>query len=1201
MQPPRASWVVLAAAYLAAPEAARAGCDVTGNGLINCNSGTIDIRPAFGSVTAIISDMNVSGGSLNLIPADVSTGPITATLVVNNTTIERLDYSAIVVASTIPGGPVVDVSVTLGRDVTLISNGGFGGLWVRNEWGGNIVVNSAATVTATGADGLTATTNNGSVSLTNSGLVTSTDNRGLYADGGFSNTSPVPVTISNSGTVSAYLAGIRAIDYNGTATILNSGSVTSTTKQAAIAWSNNGDAVTSNSGTLLALNNIGMQAASQTGHVTATNSGRIEARLATPGGSYQGINAQAGFDTSEAGWGNVTVTNTATGVVIAPNDSAIYAWTPQGQVNVQNAGSLSGAMGVTADATSGSVTIGNTGSITATGAAIVTGAAPATLTNAGSIATTGGGAAVQFGTGNSTLIVLPGSSIRGLVTGGTSGDGLSTIGTNTLTLGGSGSASFDVSQIDRTPAQRGLAFNGTAYVGTASAAAGQYQGFSLFTKTGDGTWTLTSGSGGGLADQNWSIQGGTLVGDASTIRGQSIVNNAILVFNQGSAGTYAGAISGSGSLVVTGGGALTLAGANTHTGGTVIRGATLRIASDAALGASTGSLTFDNGTLQALANLTSSRPIVVASGGGLIDTNGFLVSLLGPITLNGQLSKTGAGNVLFSSDAEVNGTMVVGNGTFANNGVVSAQQVQVLPGGVLRGSGIVNAPTFVSGTLYPGNSPGTLTFNAPVTMQPGSTLALDIDGTGTGNGAGNYGRVVVQGAGNGFAAAGTIQPVLRGITGSATNSFTPSLGQSFNVVQAQGGVTGSFSGIAQPGAGLPAGTRFETVYTAQTVSLALAPSSYAALGLGQTDNQVAVGSALDVLRPTPGVRPGAGLGDAFGRLYQLSAAAIAPTLDRLAGTAYGDQLLADRETQRLVGGAVDDQLSGLRGGSDASGRTTTLADGRGRTAWIRALGQNQRVDSGAAPGFSGNTAGFIAGADVRVENAVLGLAVGHTGGRFTSRGTGAKTDTDAVHLIAYGSLSLGRYFLDGQLGGHMTSDTTRRDLGVFGSSARGRVDGAGVSAQARFGTAYTVQGWRLEPSVAVRFDHTGRDALTETGAGGLGLAVNRTSIDGVRTSASIRVDREFALAEGISVAPSLRLGYAHDFGDATAITNAAFLGAPSAGYRVTSARPGRDVFLAGAGATVKLPHNLAVFVNYAADIRGSGSVQAITGGLRFTW
>ena len=64
----------------------------------------------------------------------------------------------------------------------------------------------------------------------------------------------------------------------------------------------------------------------------------------------------------------------------------------------------------------------------------------------------------------------------------------------------------------------------------------------------------------------------------------------------------------------------------------------------------------------------------------------------------------------------------------------------------LRGTGTITTPTTILGTLAPGNSPGTLTFTAPLTLTPGATLALDIDGTGTGTGAGNYSRVLVQGA-----------------------------------------------------------------------------------------------------------------------------------------------------------------------------------------------------------------------------------------------------------------------------------------------------------------------------------------------------------------------------------------------------------------------------------------------------------------------
>ena len=58
-------------------------------------------------------------------------------------------------------------------------------------------------------------------------------------------------------------------------------------------------------------------------------------------------------------------------------------------------------------------------------------------------------------------------------------------------------------------------------------------------------------------------------------------------------------------------------------------------------------------------------------------------------------------------------------------------------------------------------------------------------------GAGNYSRVIVTGAANTYTAAGTLLPLLRGITGSATNSYTPPIGQDFLVVSAQGGLVGS--------------------------------------------------------------------------------------------------------------------------------------------------------------------------------------------------------------------------------------------------------------------------------------------------------------------------------------------------------------------------------------------------------------------------
>ena len=98
----------------------------------------------------------------------------------------------------------------------------------------------------------------------------------------------------------------------------------------------------------------------------------------------------------------------------------------------------------------------------------------------------------------------------------------------------------------------------------------------------------------------------------------------------------------------------------------------------------------------------------------------------------------------------------------------------------------------------------------PLVMAPGSTTSLDVDGTGTGIGAGNYDRAIVQGAGNTFTAGGQMVVRLRGITGSANNTYTPPVGQQFDVIHADGGVLASYAGLTEPTSGLATGTQFDS-------------------------------------------------------------------------------------------------------------------------------------------------------------------------------------------------------------------------------------------------------------------------------------------------------------------------------------------------------------------------------------------------------
>ncbi len=146
-----------------------------------------------------------------------------------------------------------------------------------------------------------------------------------------------------------------------------------------------------------------------------------------------------------------------------------------------------------------------------------------------------------------------------------------------------------------------------------------------------------------------TYSGGTTVASGSLIGTTAslqgdIVNNAVLVFDQAGDGTYAGNVSGSGALIKQGAGALTLQGGNSYLGGTTINAGTL-IGNTASL---QGDIT-NNSTLTFLQNSAGTY------SGRLFGFGRFIK--LG----NGTLVLT-ANSGSFTGPTEVNaGTLSVGN------------------------------------------------------------------------------------------------------------------------------------------------------------------------------------------------------------------------------------------------------------------------------------------------------------------------------------------------------------------------------------------------------------------------------------------------------------------------------------------------------------------------------------------------------------
>ncbi len=650
-------------------------------------------------------------------------------------------------------------------------------------------------------------------------------------------------------------------------------------------------------------------------------------------------------------------------------------------------------------------------------------------------------------------------------------------------------------------------------------------------------------------------------------------------------GTFAGTIGGTGGLAILGG-AEALTGSNSYLGGTVVTGGgTLGIASDSALGAATSPLILNNATLTALGNITSQRPVLIGSGGGTLNANGFEFSLNGPIAANGAVT--------------------LANGTTSINGDFAAPALVVSSSGTLHGIGTINAPTRVAGTLSPGNSPGTLTFTEPVTLLPGSTTVIDIDGTGTGTGAGNYSRILVDGAGNSFTAAGQLQPLLRGISGSATNSYSPPLGQSFQIVQAQGGVAGSYSGLTQPASGLSAGTRLDALYGDDAISLIVTPSAYGdlpAAGLAETSSEAAIGSALDAIRPAAGVSLTPAQSALFAPLYQLPANAITAGLDELSPSIYPDAVITGRNAWYLVANTVDQQLA-TRRGLAPDNAANSAAGPDGSTVWVTTLaGYNTTNAGGGAPGFTSGLGGAAAGIDAPVAGTGrIGLAVGSADGQTWAQSGGQATGTTA-QLIGYGQWQSGKLFVAAQLGGMYQQVNATQSLPLFDASTRGSTNGTAAGGGIRAGIQERFGSWLLEPSLGFGGFSFHEADLTETGGGLLAQTIGGQSIGSAQTTVGASLQHGIVLSPTVSMVAKATLGWSHEFASDRAESWASFSGLSGSGYQVTSAPIGRDAALVGLLADVKVASwPMSVFAGYGGAINGSSDAQALSVGVHFIW
>ena len=294
--------------------------------------------------------------------------------------------------------------------------------------------------------------------------------------------------------------------------------------------------------------------------------------------------------------------------------------------------------------------------------------------------------------------------------GSLTGNGAITLGTATLTIGSGG---------------------------TTSAFGGRISGNGQVVKIGDGTLTLTGTNtytGGTL------VAGGILRGTTSGLQG-AIVNDATVVFDQAASGTYAGAMSGTGTLVKEGNGRLTLAGANSYTGGTTVTAGVLAGTTASLQGAITNNATvvFEQHTDGTYAGTMSGTGALVKEGNGRLTLTGAHTYAGGTTVTGGTLAGTTASlqgaianDALVVFDQAFDGTF---GGTMTGSGVVQKTGLGTLS---LAGALAHTGGTVVSGGQLAGTATtlrGTIVNDATVTFggSASGTFEGQLAGSGTFN------------------------------------------------------------------------------------------------------------------------------------------------------------------------------------------------------------------------------------------------------------------------------------------------------------------------------------------------------------------------------------------------------------------------------------------------------------------------------------
>ena len=526
------------------------------------------------------------------------------------------------------------------------------------------------------------------------------------------------------------------------------------------------------------------------------------------------------------------------------------------------------------------------------------------------------------------LTVAQDATLSGAISGG---GAVTKLGAGTLTFSGAnnytGGTTVTAGTLQGTTTSLQGAMTNNAAVVFDQAGDGTYAGAisggGSVAKNGAGTVTFSGANtyGGGT-----TVTGGTLQGTTTSLQGD-MTNNAAVVFDQAGDGTYAGAISGGGSVAKNGAGTVTFSGANTYGGGTTVNAGTLVV--NGSLGA--GLATIEPGTTLAGSGQIGGNVLsrgttapgnsidtlrvdgnYTLAAGGTLDvevervgavTNSDLVDVGGAATLE-------AGSTVQVTDISAGGNVIQTGDTFTI--ITTVGGVTDQGAAVTTGSAVLNFTSAVVGTDYILTAHQISALAAAATGGNNASVAAAIDADSA-TAVGDYGTLINNLL---LLPGGLLDPALAQLGGQAHLAAGEA---AFGSASQMTGVLTNYLGGRRTGAPVPAGQAAR----GPDPSLMLASAAYDPLLLAQVIDR----ARQEPDEPAPAETTTYFFAQPFGDFYTKDTTAnqLGYRADT-AGIEFGlDRLVAPHALVGLAGGYGHTEVDVRRGGG--GGRIDTFRIG----------------------------------------------------------------------------------------------------------------------------------------------------------------------------------------------------------------------------------------------------------------------------------